>query len=175
MSFRYMRLKSEQFAMWKELQALRARQHVDTELAELQRDVLSTAREVTGQELYTACNRSEIGISMQELPLDSRYKILPMETWWRFLRWSGVNNLKYVPDFLDCDDFAFILKAECHRELQVNGIGLVIDFSGQHAYNCIGVDEGSGKIGIATIEPQNDQLIVTYESMYDAESGLIIF
>ena len=144
-------------------------------ISQVRKLVASTVVEVTAQQLYQGFRQSEIGRHMGFENIDNRYRILPIETWELFLQWSGVDRIKYESEFNDCDDFAYILKGECHRRLKVNGIGLIIDVSGRHAYNALGVILPNKQIRVASIEPQNDRLIIKHEKMYHAKAGIVRF
>ena len=143
-------------------------------LSEVRREVRKTVREVSYQELTDAFRRSELNQMYFEC-VDTRYRVLPEKTWELFLRWSGVDDLKYESEFHDCDDFAYILKGECHRKLKINGIGLIIDCSGGHAYSALAVDRDDGRLHIASVEPQNDRLVLKNEGMYLAQFGAVRF
>ena len=111
--------------------------------------------------------------TLQFVPLDTSYVALPAETWELFLQYSGVDRIQYKSDTMDCDDFAQILAGECKRKLRVNGIGLVVDFSGGHAYNALLAYKGS-ELSLLTIEPQNDKIIINQSGMYAAQQGFLL-
>ena len=76
--------------------------------------------------------------------LDTYYRALPKRVWDMMLSWSQVDKLRYSRNVRDCDDFASIFRAEVLKNLYVNGIALVIDYSGRHAYNCVLVVSDGG-------------------------------
>jgi len=79
-------------------------------------------------------------------------------------RWvRGVTaSLGYIRTQRDCDDFAIIAKAVLAYEGFGNALGLVIDYSMNHAYNCywyLSLDE---KIVLKRLEPQNPYIPVPF-------------
>ena len=100
-------------------------------LKEVREAVRDTIRVVSFEDMIEAHRRSELKRLSLELK-DYKFAILPIETWQLFLQWSGVDKIKYVNEFMDCDDFADILVGECKKRLKVNGIGKVVDVSGGH-------------------------------------------
>ena len=104
-----------------------------------------------------------------------RYYGLPLDTWRLVIQYTGVESGRYRPERYDCDDFACALKAAVGRKLAVNGVGLVVDSSGQHAYNALLVVEEDGAAGIAFLEPQNDRLVASHTGQYAARQGFSIW
>ncbi len=141
-------------------------------LKDLRKSVRKTKRTVSYAAVARVHEESELG-PLQLVPLDTAYVALPTETWELFLEYSGVDRIRYKSDTMDCDDFAQILAGECKRKLHVNGIGLVVDFSGGHAYNALLAYEGS-KLALLTIEPQNDKIIINRNGMYAAQQGFLL-
>lgn len=141
-------------------------------LKDVRRAVRQTKKMFSAQDALQVFRHSDIG-HLWWNPLDGRYVALPIETWEMFLKYSGVDRLHYKSETLDCDDFAVILAGECKRKTQVNGIGIVVDFSGGHAYNMLLAYKGS-KLFIITIEPQDDVLVLKHEGMYAGKQGFIL-
>lgn len=141
-------------------------------LKDLRKSVRKVKRTVCHADIVPVHAASGLS-NLQFVPLDTAYVALPADTWELFLEYSGVDRIKYKSDTMDCDDFAQILCGECKRKLRVNGIGLVVDFSGGHAYNALLAYEGS-ELSLLTIEPQNDKIIINRSGMYAAQQGFIL-
>lgn len=141
-------------------------------LKDVRKSVRKTKRTVNYADIVQAHDASGLS-TLQLVPLDTSYVALPIETWELFLQYSGVDRIQYKSDTMDCDDFAQILCGECKRKLRVNGIGLVVDFSGGHAYNALLAYQGS-ELSLVTIEPQNDKIIINQSGMYAAEHGFLL-
>ena len=141
-------------------------------LKDVRKSVRKTKRKVSYADVARVHAESELR-TLQLVPLDTAYVALPPETWELFLEYSGVDRIRYKSDTMDCDDFAQILAGECKRKLRVNGIGLVVDFSGGHAYNALLAHEGS-ELSLLTIEPQNDKIIINQSGMYAAQHGFLL-
>lgn len=111
------------------------------------------------------------------LLLDSKYWAASQEAWDLILQYNGVDTQKYVSDRYDCDDFAFSFKGAVSRKFAVNGVGLVIDFSGHHAYNCVLVHKDND-LSVEFIEPQNDQFVrkdaANAKACYQLTSGIVL-
>lgn len=141
-------------------------------LKDLRKSVRKVKRTVRHADIVPVHAASGLS-NLQFVPLDTSYVALPADTWELFLEYSGVDRIKYKSDTMDCDDFAQILCGECKRKLRVNGIGLVVDFSGGHAYNALLAYEGS-ELSLLTIEPQNDKIIINRSGMYAAQHGFLL-
>ena len=141
-------------------------------LKDLRKTVRKAKRTVSSTDIEKIHAASGLS-NLQFVPLDTSYVALPAEIWELFLEYSGVDRIKYKSDTMDCDDFAQILCGECKRKLHVNGIGLVVDFSGGHAYNALLAYEGS-ELSLLTIEPQNDKIIINRSGMYAAQQGFLL-
>ena len=141
-------------------------------LKDLRKFVRKAKRTVSSTDVERVHAKSELR-TLQFVPLDTSYVALPADVWDLFLQYSGVDRIQYKSDTMDCDDFAQILAGECKRKLHVNGIGLVVDFSGKHAYNALLAYEGS-ELSLLTIEPQNDKIIINRSGMYAAQYGFLL-
>ena len=88
------------------------------------------------------------------LILDSRYRVLPF---------SMINGLckiidvEYETDYFDCDDFAWMFKAEAIKR-RINGVGFVIGrySGGLHAWNVALTNSG-----VFQVEPQTGHIFGT--------------
>lgn len=84
------------------------------------------------------------------LPLDLQYRIIP----YQLLRVIAQQIfIIYKPELADCDDFAWLYKAEASKR-EENGIGLVIGwYRGLHCWNVAITDKG-----VLQIEPQTGNI-----------------
>lgn len=130
----------------------------------------------THTEIEDAFRRSIIGgTGMQILPCDRRYQILDSEGWDCALDFTGVDRIKYISEFFDCDNFAIVLAAVCAMKFHINSVGIVFDFSGGHAYAVLPVRQPDGSIEFIILEPQNDRYIISLGGMYQGKFGIAIF
>ena len=147
----------------------------DVNLLELIRD---TGRSFSAEQVAGALTESPLR-RMQILLLDREYTALPLKVWERILEWSDVDRIDYVSEKRDCDNFAIALSGQVGLRLAVNGIGLVVDYSGGHAYNCILVREGND-LTLRIVEPQTDRMpavgsCLSGHEAYKADYGFVMF
>ena len=102
----------------------------------LVRAIARSERRVSSDEVLAAIGRSSAR-RLQLICLDRHYFALPTGLWNTVLRYTGVDQGQYRAERYDCDDFATAFKAAVSRKLAVNGVGLVVDISGAHAYNAL--------------------------------------
>ena len=112
---------------------------------------------------------------MQKLNLDSKRFACSQQEFVNWIKWDWTNQRKWLAEEYDCDNFAFSFKARTDRRLGINCVGLVIDYSGGHAYNVVAFSDARAKL----YEPQRDRWGVPGQSksaseMYKLESGYII-
>lgn len=147
-------------------------------LKDVRETVKKTERKVSQAEVVDAFYQSPLK-NLQCLPLDREYWVLPKETWELILKYSKLDRIPYRPERQDCDDFAINLKSEVSRKLQLNSVGMVIDFSGGHAYTALAIDDypNAGDLSVVGVEPQTDRLHVAASNhqMYAADSGYVQF
>jgi len=136
--------------------------------------VRRTAKIVSHEEVAAAWGKGDLK-SLHPHFLDRQYAALPVETWEKILLWSRVDSPRYVSERRDCDDFAMALRGELPLKCQANGIGVVLDWSGGHAYNAILIRRDDDTIEVGAIEPQSDRLIKTGSGMYPASCGAVFF
>jgi len=113
-----------------------------------------------------------IGGAMQRKTLDSKYWTCTRLDFDAIIKWDWTDNKKYVAEKYDCDNFAFSFKARMDRKFHLNNVGLVVDYSGGHAYNCVVFSDGTAEL----FEPQSD-LFTTSQlgtGYYKCESGFIL-
>ena len=144
-------------------------------LRDVRKTVKRTERKVDAGEVIEAFNRSPLS-RLQLMLVDRDYWVIPEQSWFDILNWSVVDRIKYRAERQDCDDFAKILWGEVARKFQLNSIGLVLDFSGGHAYSAVVIDD-NGRLAVAAVEPQSDRTGVAASGhrAYAARNGLVIF
>lgn len=91
----------------------------------------------------------------ERLPLDGKYYTVSKEDMRSISSWEETNLLDYEADQYDCDNFALSFMSSVQREFGVTTVGLVIDWSGTHAYNMLVYEDGS----VELFEPQNDNIV----------------
>ena len=124
------------------------------------KDLISSTRKVFTSQAVRSAWQSDANLLHFSLVLDDiQYYGLPTSTWEEIMKSSDTKSYKYIPEFRDCDDFAFLFKGEL-TTLAMNGCGLVINSGGHHAYN-VGIIADSDKPEFRFIEPQNDNWIIT--------------
>jgi hypothetical protein len=89
------------------------------------------------------------------LPLDGTYYTVSKEDMRSISSWERTNRHDYEKAEYDCENFALSFMSSAQREFGVTTIGLVIDWSGTHAYNMLVYEDGS----VELFEPQNDNIV----------------
>ena len=94
----------------------------------------------------------------QHIYTDSKYVALTAEEWNDVLAETNTRQTKYVGEVHDCDDYAKLCAGAVSAVANVNGIAIVLDFAGRHAYNAVLVDD-DGTVSIQVVEPQRDSFV----------------
>ena len=150
---------------------------------EIRNHVLEKGQFITSDELITVFGKGPLR-NLECWCLDSRYRVIDLPTWKDVLAWSAIDKYEYKDDVRDCDNFAMALSGRIPLTFRLNTIGMVIDFSGRHAYNAIityaedytTLDD----LIIGVIEPQTDGFVMigdqlsTHEA-YTAEDGIVLW
>ena len=136
------------------------------------RAVRDSKREFTKDEVVDALNASPL-TNLQEVPVDSVYLAASEDAWRGMLAYTGVDRIRYVSNAFDCDNFAVLFAGVVADKFDINGVGIVVDYSGGHAYCAILIVDENGGLSIGIIEPQNDQFVIKTEGMYAAKFGFI--
>ena len=121
-------------------------------LSTLRRRIEKGKVQVSGNEAARAFANLQTGV--QPWMLDTHYWALPIATWDDVLRHMGVGEFTYRSEQSDCDDFAMCLRGRVPLELGINGVGVVLDFSGGHAYSAMLVADGADSLRARLLEPQ---------------------
>ena len=136
------------------------------------RSVRDTKKQFSNDQVQDALQASGLS-KLHGLPLDNTYWGVSLETWHLILAYNGTDKKRYVKDTFDCDNFAILFAGSVADKFSINGAGIVIDYSGGHAYSALLVATETG-LAFATIEPQNDEFVIKMDGMYDAEFGFIM-
>ena len=113
-----------------------------------------------------ADNFDNIGNGMTHLPCDGRYWCPDIDAFDDIIDGCRVLAKEYVEWQFDCNNFAFYFQSQVAYEYGVNAVGVVIDYSGRHAYNVIVYDDGS----CALYEPQTGEFVNRGDDMSDHEA-----
>ena len=111
-----------------------------------------------------------VGEEIKRLHLDSKYWVCSKQEFEDWIKWDWTNKKRYISEEYDCDNFAFSFKARCDRRLGINAVGLVIDYSGGHAYNLVIFSDAAPEL----FEPQGDRWVEGGKGMYKMVDGYII-
>jgi hypothetical protein len=96
------------------------------------------------------------------LRLDGEYYTTDMDSLKRIIDWDWTDTRKYITDTFDCDKFALYFKSRMAIDFGINAVGVILDYSAEHAYNLLIVKDSSVKWYL--YEPQNDN-IFTYDTI----------
>ena len=131
-------------------------------------------QQITAETLSEALQAA--GCSLSLYSLDHRCWAVPDGILDEWLAVDDTDAAAYISESWDCDNFATALCARASRTLG-NCCGVVVDFSGQHAYNAFAVVR-DGEIAVRFVEPQNDHTVdlgdrIGEHEAYVGESGYI--
>ena len=129
--------------------------------------------ELTSGQVYNSLlDKGIINTGMVRKNLDTKYWACGRLDFEAIINWDWTDKKKYVADKYDCDNFAFSFKARMDRKFHLNNVGLVIDYSGGHAYNCVIFSDGTAEL----FEPQGDRFVTDKigSGQYVCSRGLII-
>ena len=88
--------------------------------------------------------------------LDASYRVLPEHEALEVAQRTHTRAFKYVSEYADCDDFAFCFRGLVPLMSQINSVGLVINYAGHHAFNCMFVRDSADVVKLRLVEPQSD-------------------
>ena len=133
---------------------------------------IMTTREVKEEHWITSqlMRAGFTGDKIRRLHLDSKYWVCCKKEFEDWISWDWTNKKQYVSEEYDCDNFAFSFKARCDRKIGINAVGLVIDYSGGHAYNLVIFSDAAPEL----FEPQGDRWVEGGKGMYKMVDGYII-
>ena len=93
--------------------------------------------------------------------LDSQYRVLPKDEMLECVKAVHTDSEQYISEFHDCDQFARELWSRVPWMTKCNSVGLVLNFGGEHAFNCVFVtpDTTTKSIQCLIVEPQSDGIV----------------
>ena len=126
----------------------------------------------TGQWMENTLNLAipnfDSGVSRR--PLDSKYYLCSQDDMAKIIGWDWTDHKQYQSNRFDCEDFAFRFKSRVNYCFGLNQVGLVIDWSGGHSYNCIVFPGG----GVWFFEPQSDTRVDIGTGLYEMKHAEIL-
>ena len=137
---------------------------------------MTSKEERTGPWVYNQLHEAEfLNDGIRRLHLDSKYWACSKKEFEDWIKWDWTNKKKYIAEEYDCDNFAFSFKARCDRKIGINAVGLVIDYSGGHAYNVVCFTDAPAEL----YEPQSDRWVTkgnirSRNELYKLTNGYII-
>ena len=133
--------------------------------------VIEGVEEKTGEWIAEVLKEGEPLTGIPRFPLDSKYWVCDRAEFNKIVQWDWTDKKQYISEKYDCDNFAFSFKARVDKWFHLNCVGLVIDWSGAHAYNIVVFKDGTWSL----FEPQSDTWPTAGQSnMYKFESKIII-
>ena len=111
---------------------------------------------------------------MDDVLLDNYYYCLTREEWTHVIKEIGPDANKYTPEKYDCDSFSRYFWAEVNHKYEVNGLMVVVDYSGRHSYNALLVHDGHGHLSVDLFEPQNGSFPKLGQKPYICHSGFFM-
>lgn len=108
------------------------------------------------EQVASFCNGVDHPVDWNRLPLDGEYWVTTRSGMREITEADLTDEHGYRSGKFDCENFALSFAARTQREYGITGVGIVIDWSGGHAYNML-VYEGDG--GVELYEPQNDEYV----------------
>lgn len=136
---------------------------------DVKRAIKENVVDLSAKDMLSAFARSGLR-QLQAIAIDSRYRAVDIDTWRLIMDYSNVDKKKYKSEHFDCDNFAVCFAGEVAQKWELNGVGIVIDVSAKHAYNCLLVVDNDNYLRILSIEPQTDRI-----TSYVAEEGFVMF
>jgi len=109
---------------------------------------------------------------------DREYYCYKLADWKKIFKESEPLNKKfpYVAERRDCDKFMAYFKGITSMKYLISGVGMVIDYSGGHAYNLLAVKiDQEPYCKLVAFEPQNYRFPTLGSGQYKAERGIILF
>ena len=96
---------------------------------------------------------------VQVLIVDDYYTALTREHWDAVMKAAkGPTGHKYIPNRYDCDNFGVQFAGWVGHEYSIS-MGVIIDGSGRHAYNCVLEAQPDGSVNVDWLEPQTDRIV----------------
>ncbi len=131
-------------------------------IRELRKLIKKNEVQISSNDIMRCLQNSYINPNNIRQPIgmrDSQYWTVDEDTWRAILKYSRIDKRKYVPERMDCDKFARMLWAEMPWRFGLNAIAMAGDPSISHAYNIVVCADKKGKMCLAMVEPQTDDLV----------------
>jgi len=93
--------------------------------------------------------------------LDGKYYTTTLDLFKKVVEWDWTDSRKYISESFDCDKFSIYFKSRMAIDYGINTIGVILDYSGGHAYNLVIVKNPNPQLYL--FEPQTDE-IFTYDN-----------
>lgn len=100
-----------------------------------------------------------MGLKIQRLPLDGKYRMTNKSNTMNIIAYDIADQLTYVKNWFDCENFAIWTKAHVDLTFGVNHFGVVLDYKSGHAYNLAIYPDGD----ISVVDTQYDGVYVWTE------------
>lgn len=84
---------------------------------------------------------------------DARYRTVSISEFMKILKEDKTNNLKYISETFDCENFAAIFKNRLALYYGITAVGVVLNYKGGHAFNVVVCSDG-----VYVLEPQTDAI-----------------
>ena len=111
---------------------------------------------------------------MGDVLLDDQYFVLSQPEWDQVIKAIGPEKDGYRPNRFDCDSFSRVFWGKVNEQYEVNGLFVVIDYSGKHSYNALLIHDGKQGLTIRLYEPQNGTYPTKGAKPYICGSGFFI-
>jgi len=113
------------------------------------------------------------GDGVTRMTLDAKFWMVDKDQMRKIVEEDMTDKRKYRKSLFDCDNFSLMFVNHLADTYKVNQVGIVLDYSGAHAYNVIVYPDKS----IELFEPQLDQFFDVDKrdkNKYPLEKGTII-
>ena len=102
-------------------------------------------------------------LNIWRLPLDADYRLTNRKTMIDLIAWDTTDQLKYIPEFWDCDKFAMLFKIRMSLFFGLNQVVYIIDYASGHSYNLLLFPDTEPMI----LEPQSDGMYLWTKRLTD--------
>ena len=141
--------------------------NLQTEINNLSIRASRSAMIISANDIGTLLHEAGAG-KLSFFPLDQEYTAVEESILLEFLNDDKTNHVSYVAGSWDCDNFATELCSEASKVIG-NCCGIVVDYSGGHAYNVF-VVHNDQVAKLVFVEPQSDQIVVKGDTLSTAEA-----
>ena len=96
---------------------------------------------------------------------DGKYNLTLLEEVMRFVKWARLNELKYIDELQDCDDYAFGLVGKFCSQTIWNSLPVGVVVAGNHVLCCVVAIKDS-KPQLFFIEPQTSECVSVTDKIW---------